>query len=186
MERGGPWDAISEPLFNRPGGEMSEFVGWLFTLEASFAEVDRPMLERITAQPLPDNWRQPIARIAPPLLAHSPSIRHQIKLTTEYHRGRFGLEDSKADKNLIAANQQSLYEVYRIQMERSGRWAILFSDSREGGRRWFSSQLPSVARRVRVGPEAGMAHPSSVNIVYMVPFGGASHRSAGRYLANGR
>jgi hypothetical protein len=173
MKRGGPWDSTFEPIFNRPDGEVTDFVAWLFTLEASYTEVDRPMLERITAQPLPDDRRQQIARIAASLLARSPGIRHQIKLTTEYFRGRFGLEYPTADKSLIAANQQSLYDAYRKHMERGGRWAILFSDAMEFvAGDGFLHNFPASPDGLGSGRKLVLPILPTATIIYMAPVGG--------------
>jgi hypothetical protein len=173
LKRGGPWDSTFEPIFNKPDGEMSDFVRWLFTLEAAHTDVDRPMLERISAQPLPDARRQQIARIAASLLARSPSIRHEIRLATEYYRGRFGLEDPKADKTLIAANQQYLYDAYRKYMERGGRWAILFSDCREFvGGDGFLHNFPASQDGLGSGRKLVLPILPTAAVVYMLPLGG--------------
>ncbi|HYJ30144.1 MAG TPA: hypothetical protein VEW25_07380, partial [Allosphingosinicella sp.] len=53
MKMGSPWDSTFEPLFNRADGEISDFVRWLATLEATLVCADRPMIERIAPQLLP-------------------------------------------------------------------------------------------------------------------------------------
>jgi hypothetical protein len=152
---------------------MSDFVSWIFSLEAPGAEADRPSLERITAQPLPDERRQQIARVTASLLARSPSIRNQIKLTTEFYRGRFGLEEPRADKSLIAANQQGLYDAYKRHMAGSGRWAILFSDSKEfiAGDGFLHN---FVASRDGRGSGKKLVLPllPTAAIIYLLPMGG--------------
>jgi hypothetical protein len=173
MKRGGPWDSTFEPIFNRPDGEISDFVAWLFTLEASRAGADSPILERITPQPLPDDRRQQIARITASLLARSPSIRHQIRLKAEYYRERFGLSDPKADKNLIAANQHSLYDAYRTYMEQGGRWGILFSDSREFvAGDGFLHNFPASPDGLGSGRKLVLPILPTATIIYMTPLGG--------------
>jgi hypothetical protein len=131
MKIGGPWDSTFEPIFNQPDSEISDFVRWLSTLEAPLVDKDRPMMERIGAQPLPQDREQQFARVTASLLARTPQIRHSIKLTTEHYRNQYGLSDPKADKTLIALNQRGLYDAYRKYMEGGGRWAVLFSDEKE-------------------------------------------------------
>src|SRR5205814_1819411 len=82
MKIGGPWDSTFEPIFNQPDSEISDFVRWLSTLEAPLVDKDRPMMERIGAQPLPQDREQQFARVTASLLARTPQIRHSIKLTT--------------------------------------------------------------------------------------------------------
>ena len=124
MKMGGPWDSTFEPIFNEPDSEMAAFVQWLATLEAALAPPDRPMVERISPQPLPDERAAQIARVTASLLARSPSIRASIKRTTEYFRRGLSVADPSVDKTLIAVNQRGLYDAYRKRMMH-GRWAIL-------------------------------------------------------------
>ena len=131
MKMGGPWDATFEPIFNQADGEMADFVRWLSTLETSLVREDRPMVERIVAQPLSSDRQHQIARVTAALLARTPRVRHVIKLTREHIRGECGLADPQAGKTLIALNQRGLYDAYRRYMEGGGRWAILFSDEEE-------------------------------------------------------
>jgi hypothetical protein len=42
-----------------------------------------------------------------------------------------GIRPAEADQPLIAMNQQNLYEAYHRVLERSGRWAVLFTDTKE-------------------------------------------------------
>lgn len=130
IKMGGPWDSTFEPIFNEPDSEMAAFVQWLAMLDTPLVLSKRPMVERISPQPLAEERAAQIARVTSSLLARSPSIRASIKRTTEYYRRRFGLADPTADKTLIASNQHGLYDAYRKRMMR-GRWAILFSDERE-------------------------------------------------------
>lgn len=169
MKMGGPWDSTFEPLFNRPDGEMSDFVHWLATLEASVG-ADRPVVERITPQLFSAERLQRIARIAASLLARSPSIRHSIRLGTEHFRREFGLADTTADKTLIAANQLGLYDAYRKRMERSGRWAILFSDEKEFiAGDGFLHNFPASQDGINSGKKLVLPILPTATIVYMLP-----------------
>jgi hypothetical protein len=170
MRMGGPWDSTFEPLFNQPDREMSDFVGWLFTLEASRVGNERPMFERILAQSLPQERQQQIARVIASLLARSPRIRHVIRLGTEYYRSEYGLADPKADKNLIAANQRGLYEAYRKRMENGGRWAVLFSDSKEFiAGDGFLHNFPASVDGIISGKKLVLPILPTVTIIYMLP-----------------
>ncbi|HEY0012679.1 MAG TPA: hypothetical protein VGB79_07475 [Allosphingosinicella sp.] len=170
MKLGGPWDSTFEPLFNQADGEIAEFVRWLATLEASISGTERPMIERIMPQELPAERLRQLARITASLLARSPSIRHSIRLTTEYYRGEFGLSDPKADKNLIAANQRGLYDAYRKRMESSGRWAVLFSDEREFiAGDGFLHNFPASQDGINSGKKLVLPLLPTATIVYMLP-----------------
>ena len=173
MKMGGPWDSTFEPIFNQPDGEMSDFVSWLFTLEAPTVPSARPSMERIAAASFPVARRQQIARITASLLARTPSIRNQIRLGTEFFRGEIGLANPAPDKNLIAANQQGLYDAYRKQMERSGRWAVLFSDSKEFiAGDGFLHNFPASRDELGSGRKLVLPILPTAAIVFMLPFGG--------------
>lgn len=173
MKRGGPWDSTFEPIFNQADGEISDFVRWLSTLEAPIVGADRPIIDRIAAAPFPSARRQQIARITASLLARTPNIRNQIKLSTEHVRTQIGLADATADKNLIAANQQGLYDAYRKHMEGSGRWAILFSDCREFiAGDGFLHNFPASRDGLGSGRKLVLPILPTAAIVYMLPFGG--------------
>lgn len=166
---GGPWDSTFEPIFNEPDSELSEFVQWLATLETALGSLERPMIERITPQSLPDERATQIARITASLLARSPSIRDSIKRTAEYYRRGFELANPNADKSLIAANQSGLYDAYRKRMMH-GRWAILFSDEREliagDG---FLHNFPSMQDGLNSGLKLVLPILPTATIVYMSP-----------------
>ena len=169
MKMGGPWDSTFEPIFNEPDNEMATFVQWLATLEASLAAPSRPMVERISPQPLSDERAPQIARVTASLLARSPSIRASIKRITEYYRRGFGLDDPTADKTLIAANQRGLYEAYRKRMMH-GRWAILFSDQREFiAGDGFLHNFPTSQDGLNSGLKLVLPILPTATIVYMSP-----------------
>lgn len=173
MKMGGPWDSTFEPSFNQPDSEIADFVRWIFTLEASRAESDCSILERILAQPLPQDRHQQMTRIVASLLARSPRVRHVIKLRTEYYRERFGLPDPTADKSLIAANQRGLYDAYRKRMEGSGRWAILFTDSTEFiAGDGFLHNFPACDDAINSGRKLVLPILPTATIIYMLPLGG--------------
>lgn len=170
MKLGGAWDSTFEPLFNRPDAEMSDFVRWLATLDASIVCSGKSMIERIKPQPLSAERQQQIARITASLLARSPSVRHSIKLGTEYFRRKFGLSDPTADKTLIAANQRGLYDAYRNRMEGSGRWAILFSDEKEFiAGDGFLHNFPASQDGINSGKKLLLPILPTAAIVYMLP-----------------
>lgn len=169
MKMGGPWDTTFEPIFNEPDNEMAAFVQWLSTLEASLATPDRPMVERILPQPLPEERALQIARVTASLLARSPSIRASIKRTTEYYRRSFGLGDPTADKTLIAANQRGLYYAYRKRMMH-GRWAILFSAEKEFiAGDGFLHNFPASQDTLNSGLKLVLPILPTATIVYMSP-----------------
>lgn len=169
MKMGGPWDSTFEPIFNKPDNELAGFVQWLATLEASLAARDRPMVERILPQPLPDDRSAQIARVTASLLALSPSIRASIKRTTEHFRRDFGLANPTADKTLIASNQRGLYDAYRKRMMH-GRWAILFSDEREYiAGDGFLRNFPASQDALNSGLKLVLPILPTATIVYMSP-----------------
>lgn len=156
-------------VFNEPDSEMVAFVQWLATLEGALAAPERPMVERISPQPLPDERAARIARVTASLLARSPSIRASIKRTTEYYRRDFGMADPTADKTLIAANQRGLYDAYRKRMMR-GRWAILFSDEREFiAGDGFLHNFPASQNALNSGLKLVLPILPTATIVYMSP-----------------
>lgn len=170
MKIGGPWDSTFEPIFNKPDSEISDFVSWLFELDAPHVTNDRPMIERIAAQPLPDERNQQMARVVASLLARSPRIRHVIQIGAEYYRGRFGLADPRADKNLIAVNQRGLYDAYRSRLEKGGRWAVLFTDSREFiAGDGFLHNFPASRDAIHSGRKLVLPILPTVTIIYMLP-----------------
>lgn len=169
MKMGGPWDSTFEPIFNEPDNEMAAFVQWLATLETALVVSERPMVERISPQPLADERATQIARVTASLLARSPSIRASIKRTTEYYRRSFGLADPTADKTLIAANQSGLYDAYRKRMMH-GRWAILFSDEREFiAGDGFLHNFPASQDALNSGLKLALPILPTAMIVYMSP-----------------
>jgi Protein of unknown function (DUF4238) len=172
IKLGGPWDSTFEPVFDQADREISEFVGWLLNLETPQVASQNAMVERITPQLLPDERRAQLARITASLLARSPCIRNSIKRTTEYRRGKFGLADPAANKSLIAANQQHLFEAYRKRMETSGRWAILFSDSKEfiTGDGFFHN-FPASQDGINSGLKLVLPILPTATIIYMLPMG---------------
>lgn len=180
MKMGGPWDSTFEPIFNHPDGEIGNFVAWLSTLEASITGSDRPMVERILAQPLPEDRRLQLARVTASLLARSPRVRHVIRLTTAAYQADFGLIEPKIDKTLTALNQRHLYDAYRTPMETSGRWAILFGDSREfiAGDGFFHN-FPASANAIHSGRKLILPILPTIAIAYMLPM---SHPSEPRLV----
>jgi hypothetical protein len=176
IKLGGAWDSTFEPIFNQPDSEISDFVEWLFTLEAENVASDRPAIERIAAQPLPADRKSQIARIAASLLARSPRVRHIIALGTEYFRREMGMPNPKADKPLIAMNQRNLYDAYRVEMERGGRWAVLFSDSSEfiTGDGFFNN-FPASADGLHSGRKLVLPILPTATIVYMAPMSHPNH-----------
>jgi len=131
IKMGGPWDSSFESIFNEPDSQMADFIGWLSSLQTPPAGHDRAIVDRIAAQFLPPERLGQIARITASLLARSPRVRNEIRITTEYYRRRSGLKDPKASKTLIAANQSGLYDAYFHYMQSGGRWSILFTDGKE-------------------------------------------------------
>lgn len=169
IKMGGPWDSTFEPIFNQPDNEMAALVRWLATLEASLSAHERPMVERILAQPLPEECAARIARVTASLLARSPNIRASIRLTTESFRRDFGMVDPTADKTLIAANQRGLYDAYRKRMMR-GRWAILFSDEKEFiAGDGFLHNFPASQDALNSGLKLALPILPTATIVYMSP-----------------
>lgn len=172
IKKGYPWDSTFEHIFNKPDSDINDFVSWIFTLEASRAESNHPMIERILAQPLPQERQQQMARIVASLLARSPRVRYAIKLGAEYFREQFGLTDPTADKNLIAGNQRGLYDAYRKLMENSGRWAILFSDSMEFiAGDGFLHNFPASVDGLNSGKKLVLPILPTTAIIYMFPMG---------------
>jgi hypothetical protein len=128
------------------------------------------MVERIRAQPLPQDRQKQMARIVASLLARSPRIRYIIKTGAEYYRRQFGLADPTADKNLISANQRNLYDAYRNRMENSGRWAILFSDSKEFiAGDGFLHNFPASVDGINSGKKLVLPIIPTATIIYMLP-----------------
>jgi hypothetical protein len=169
MKMGGPWDSTFEPLFNRPDAEMSDFVCWLATLDASVVGADSPMIERIMPHLFSAERQQQIARITASLLARSPGIRHSIRLGTEGFRRKFGLS-APVNKTLIAANQRGLYDAYRKRMADSGRWAILFSDEKEFiAGDGFLHNFPASQDGINFGKKLVLPILPTATIVYMLP-----------------
>lgn len=170
MKLGGPWDSTFEPIFNQPDGETADFVRWFATLETSLIGMEKPRIERITPQVLCNDRRWQMARIVASLLARSPSIRHSIRISTEYQREQLGLADPTVDKTLIALNQRGLYDAYRKRMEGSGRWAILFSDECEFiAGDGFLHNFPSSQDGINSGRKLLLPILPTAAIVYMLP-----------------
>jgi hypothetical protein len=168
IKLGGPWDSTFEPLFNQSDSEMADFVRWLSSLETSNVCDEKPMIERIMPQPLSAERLQQIARITASLLARSPSIRNSIKLGIEGVKREWS--DEPADKNLIAANQQGLYDAYRKRMEGSGRWAILFSDEKEFiAGDGFLHNFPASQDGINSGLKLVLPILPTATIIYMAP-----------------
>ncbi|KEO90547.1 hypothetical protein EH31_10695 [Erythrobacter longus] len=166
---GGPWDSTFEPIFNKPDNEMADFVQWLATLETAIQAPNRPMVERIAPQPLPEERATQLARITASLLARSPSIRASIKRTTEYYRQNFGLANPTAEKSLIAANQSGLYDAYCKRMM-YGRWAILFSDELEvTAGDGFLHNFPASQDALNSGLKLVLPILPTATIIYMSP-----------------
>lgn len=170
LKMGGPWDSTFEPIFNQPDNEITDFVLWLASVDASLAGVDSPMVDRIASEPLLEERHAQIARITASLLARSPSIRNSIKITAEHFRREMGMTDPDADKTLIAFNQRGLYEAYRRSLEGSGRWAILFSDEREfiAGDGFFHN-FPASKDTLGAGRKLVLPILPTAMIVYMSP-----------------
>lgn len=168
MKIGGPWDSTFEPLFNQPDNEMSDFVRWLGTLNASLVDCEKPMLERIAPEAVSGERLQQIARITASLLARSPTVRNSIRLGADEFRREYGLP--KADKTLIALNQRGLYDAYRRRMESSGRWAILFSDEKEFiAGDGFLHNFPASEVGINSGKKLVLPILPTAAIVYMLP-----------------
>lgn len=167
---GGPFDSSFEPMFQQADAELKYFVQWLLALDTSFAAPNKPMVERITPQTLDPERQRQLSRTAASLLARSPVIRDTIRRTTESYRERFGLADRSANKNLIAANQEGLYDAYRKRMENSGRWAILFSDEREFiAGDGFLHNLPASRDGINSGLKLVLPILPTATIIYMLP-----------------
>lgn len=167
---GGPWDSTFEHIFGQSDSDLNEFISWMFTLEAMCTEGDRPMLERILAQPLPSDRQAQMARISASLLARSPRVRYVIELGINDNREQASLLDPAANNSLIAANQRGLYEYYLRLMQRSGRWAVLFSDSAEfiAGDGFFHN-FPASEVSIHSGRKLILPILPTAAIVYMNP-----------------
>lgn len=167
---GGPWDSTFEPTFNVADREMGDVIGWLLSLEASTSDANRPRLQRIMAQPLPVKRQQQLARTAASLLARSPRTRNEIRLTTEHYRSLYGFANPEPEDHLIAFNQRGLYDAYSKQMEKSGRWAVLFTDSTEfifgDG---FLHNFPARADGLNFSRRCVLPLTPTIAVVYMLP-----------------
>ena len=131
IKLGGPWDSTFEPVFNDADASMSALISWLFTLETRVADQSGARFDRILAQPLPEDRQSQLASAIASLIARSPRTRDEIRRRTRYYRERFGLAEPNPEDHLIAANQRWLYDAYFKVLVRSGRWAVLFSDTDE-------------------------------------------------------
>ncbi|HEX5238317.1 MAG TPA: hypothetical protein VFW39_07640 [Sphingomicrobium sp.] len=128
---GGPWDSTFEPVFNTADAQMNSVIAWLLTLEATTGVSAQPRQERIRAQVLSNEQNSHLAAAVSSLVARSPRTRASIETTTTHWREQMGIVPAQADEPLIAMNQRGLYDAYYRMTERSGRWAVLFSDADE-------------------------------------------------------
>jgi hypothetical protein len=166
----GGWDSTFEPIFSEADTEMGFVVSWLLRLEANHADPTGPRLSRILAQPLPLERQLQLARTVSSLVARSPRTRNTIRQTTEFYRKQFGLAKPEPDKTLIAMNQRGLYDAYQATLQSSGRWAILFSDSREfifgDG---FLHNFPATANSLTGSAKCVLPFTPTITIVFMRP-----------------
>jgi hypothetical protein len=128
IKLGGPWDSTFEPVFNTADAQINSLIAWLLTLEAATGVSAQPRQERIRAQELPAERISQLAAAVSSLIARNPRTRASIAATTMHWRKQMGIVPAEADEPLIAMNQRGLHDAYYRLTERSGRWAILFSD----------------------------------------------------------
>ncbi len=131
VKLGGPFDSTFEPMFNTADAQMSSLIDWILTLDTATGASEQPRHERIRAQELPAEQNSQLAAAVSSLIARSPRTRASIRATTTHWRQQMGVVPAEAREPLIAMNQRGLYDAYYRMTERSGRWAVLFSDAYE-------------------------------------------------------
>jgi hypothetical protein len=131
IKLGGPWDSTFEPIFDSADRNANSLIEWLFGLQTSIKSSHGRRHDRILAQELPTDRLAQLAALIASLVARTPRTRASIAATLTHWRREMGIRPAEADQPLIAMNQQNLYEAYHRVLERSGRWAVLFTDTKE-------------------------------------------------------
>lgn len=157
-------------MFGEADSQITNLVCWLLTLDTSTTNYSRRRLDRILAQDLPNSMLSQLARVVASLLARSPRTRDEIRRRTAHYRLRFGFTDPEPEDHLIAFNQRGLYDAYRKRMESSGRWAVLFSDTKEfifgDG---FLHNFAASADHMMPGKKCVVPLTPTIAVVYMLP-----------------
>ncbi|WP_082585077.1 DUF4238 domain-containing protein [Caulobacter sp. Root655] len=125
------WNSSFEHTFDRADSAFPSIISWLETLTSPVQASDAPMCERITPFIMENDQKDLLSECLASLISRSPNFRNRIRLTTEYYRGRFGLVDPAADKNLIAANVSRTQEVFSEAIRAGGKFAVLLSGESE-------------------------------------------------------
>jgi hypothetical protein len=170
IKLGGPWDSSFEPVFNAADGQMNSLIRWLVALESITGRSTRPRQERILAQEVAPEQINELAAAVASLIARSPRTRASIAATAKYWRQKMGIVPPEADEPLIAMNQRGLYDAYLSLMRRSGRWAVLFSDTDEfifgDG---FLHDFPASSDALHAPRRAIVPLTPTVAVVYVYP-----------------
>jgi hypothetical protein len=125
------WDESFEHTFQMADDNFAGIVRWLQTLSSSILARDTPFAARLTPLTLSRDRQMLLAECLASLIVRSPSLRHRIRLTTEYYRERIGLRDPTARHSLIAASVRGGQRVLARAMATRGKFAVLFAGEAE-------------------------------------------------------
>lgn len=126
-----PWDSSYERTFDRADNGFATLIPWLQAQSAPIQPSEAPFPERLSPVIVPDAERLLLGECLASLIVRSPSLRDRVRITTEYYRGRFGMADPTADKNLISSNIMNGQPKLAREMATSGKFTILLSDEDE-------------------------------------------------------
>lgn len=126
-----PWDFSFEHTFQEADDAFPRLVEWLRTLSSPIRPTDVAFAHRMTPIALSDAMHATLAKCCASLIVRSPSLRSQVRLSTEDLRKRIGLRDFSANKSLVGMNVRGGQAELTRAIDRGGKFAVLLAGEQE-------------------------------------------------------
>jgi hypothetical protein len=124
------WDETFEGSFDKADNSFAGLIPWLQQQVSPIAPSSKDMKARMTPLVVDDSRRAELAECLASQIVRSPSLRHRVRLTTEYYRRRMGMAEPEAEESLVAANLRRGQPMLS-QALNGGKFVVLHSGEEE-------------------------------------------------------
>lgn len=126
----GPWSFSFEKSLDPVDSRFPSLVQELLTFESATQGASDNLSDRLIGHVVSDNLLSDLSLAIASLIVRCPGNRFREASTVEYYQRRFGFENPKADKNIVALNIRDKLNIVRRNFL-GGKFVILYSDQSE-------------------------------------------------------
>lgn len=125
------WDGSIEGQFGSADGQLSALIERLVKLDSIVDVASSAFEHRLLPQLVPDRLVQALCECALSLVLRSPRFRTSIRNHTLDLQERMGMQSPSANDTLVSLNVNGRLKLFAQQIQRRGKWVVMYSDGRE-------------------------------------------------------